>query len=88
MTEKPATHTAYALRRESPADPLRRERRDKGYWIEIGTAWIDSVGNEHHVFLDRSPLGGFTGHVYLCPIGVKPRQPEAQPERPARSDAS
>lgn len=86
MTEKPATHTAYALRRENPAEPLRRERRDKGYWIEIGNARIESAGNEHHIFLDRLPIGGFTGHVYLCLVGVKPPDPEAQPERPTGED--
>ena len=82
MIEKPATHTAYALRRENPAEPLRRERRVKGYWIEIGSARIESAGNEHHIFLDRLPIGGFTGHVYLCPVGVKPPDPEGEPDRP------
>jgi hypothetical protein len=82
MTEKPATHTAYALQRENPADPFRRGRRVKGYWIEIGSAWIDGASNEQHVFLNRLPTGGFTGHVYLCPVGVKPPDPEAQTERP------
>ena len=82
MTEKPATHTAYALGRENPDDPLKRAGRVKGYWIEVGIAWIESAGNEHRVFLNRLPTGGFTGHVYLCPVGVKPPEPEAQPERP------
>jgi hypothetical protein len=86
MAEKTATHIAYALRRENPAEPLRRERRVKGYWIEIGYAQIDSAGTVHHVFLDRMPIGGFTGHVYLSPVGVKPPEPEAQPERPSPED--
>jgi hypothetical protein len=87
MAEKPATHTAYAVRRESPAEPLRRERRAKGYLIEIGNAHIDSAGDEHHVFLDRLPIGGFNGHIYLWPIGVEPPNPEHQPERPFEEEA-
>lgn len=83
MTEKPPTHTAYALRRENPAEPLKRERRVKGYWIEIGHACIESDEDLHHLFLDRLPLGGFTGHVYLSPVGVKPPEPEPEPERPS-----
>jgi len=86
MTDKPATHTAYALRRENPAEPLRRERSVKGHWIEIGNARIESSGSEHHVFLDRLPIGGFTGHVYLCPVGLKPPEPEAQPGRPGAGE--
>jgi hypothetical protein len=82
MIEKPATHSAYALSRENPAEPLRRDRRVKGYWIEIGNAWIESAGNEHYIFLNRLPTGGFTGHVRLCPVGVRPPDPEAEPDRP------
>ena len=87
MTEKPATHTAYALRRENPAEPLKRERRVRGYWIEIGHARIEPGGSVHHLFLDRLPVGGFSGHVYLSPVGVKPPEPEPQPERPSGEDA-
>ncbi|HEY1757671.1 MAG TPA: hypothetical protein VGG72_20025 [Bryobacteraceae bacterium] len=82
MTEKPATHIAYALQRENPADPFRRERRVKAYWIEIGNCWIESAGAPHRIFLNRLPTGGFTGHLYLWPVGVIPPEPEAQPERP------
>jgi hypothetical protein len=87
MTEKPPTHTAYALRRENPAEPLKRERRVKGYWIEIGNARIETDGDVHHIFLDRMPIGGFTGHVYLSPVGTNPPDPEAQPERPGADGA-
>jgi hypothetical protein len=87
MIEKPATHTAYAVRRENPNDPLRRERRAKAYWMEVGSARIDTASNEHHVFLDRLPLGGFTGHIYLSPIGTKPPELETQPERPTGEDS-
>jgi hypothetical protein len=86
MTEKPPTHTAYALRRENPDDGLKREGRVKGYWIEIGNAWIES-GGAGHIFLDRLPTGGFNGHVNLLPVGVKPSEPEAGPERPFEEGA-
>ena len=86
MSEKPSTHTAYALRRENPAEPLKRERRSKGYWIEIGHASIESAGDVHHVVLDRLPIGGFTGHVYLSPVGIKPPDPETEPARPSGED--
>jgi hypothetical protein len=71
------THAAYALRRET---------RAKSRYIEIGTARIEKTGDVHHIFLDRLPIGGFTGHVFLSPIGVKPPDPESQPERPRESD--
>jgi hypothetical protein len=77
MTEKPPTHTAYALRRES---------RVRSRWIEIGNAHIENGGSVHQVFLDRLPTGGFTGHVYLSPVGVKPPEPEPQPRQPSGED--
>ena len=79
MTDKATpTHAAYALRRES---------RLKSRWIEIGHARIENSGtNIHHVLLDRLPIGGFTGKIYLSPIGEKPPDPEPQPERPADNE--
>jgi hypothetical protein len=73
MADKhPQTHDAYALRRES---------RLRSRWIEVGHASVDtSSATVHHVFLDRVPIGGFTGHIYLSPKGVKPPDPE--PHRP------
>ena len=79
MRKNSHTHNAYTLRRENPDDPFKRERRDKGYWIEIGYAWLESSGNQHRIFLDRLPTGGFTGHVVLWPVGVKPPDPETEP---------
>jgi hypothetical protein len=38
-----------------------------------------------HVFLDRTPIDGFSGHVYLSPVGMKPEVPKPQPERPMAS---
>jgi len=77
MTEKkPYTHTAYAKRREG---------KTAFRWIEIGMARIETDGTtSHHIYLDRLPLGGFSGHVYLSPVGVKPEVPEGQPERPGQ----
>jgi hypothetical protein len=68
---KESTHTAYALKREG---------RRHGRWLEIGTGRQDADG-VIHVFLDRTPLGGFNGYVYLAPIGSQP--PISEPERPA-----
>ncbi len=75
MTEqKPCTHIAYALRREG---------RRTGRWLEIGIARIESdSSNGHHVYLNRLPIGGFSGHVYLLPLGVKPDDPPPAPVRP------
>jgi len=73
--KQPPTHGAYALRRES---------RLRSRWIEIGHARIETVSNGvHHVFLDRLPVGGWTGHLTLSPIGKKPSDPEPEPERPS-----
>jgi hypothetical protein len=73
--KQPPTHSCYALRRES---------RHRSRFIEIGHARIETSPNGvHHIFLDRLPIGGFTGHISLSPIGVKLPDPEPQPERPA-----
>jgi len=72
--QHPPTHSAYALRKES---------RHRSRYIEIGHARVESTPNGiQHVFLDRLPLGGFTGHIFLSPIGVKLPEPEPHPERP------
>ena len=57
--QKPLTHSAFAMKREGRA----------GYrWLEVGMARIESDGaTGHHVYLDRMPIGGFTGHIYLSP---------------------
>jgi hypothetical protein len=77
MAEKPPTHTAHTLRKES---------RTRSRYIEIGHARIEKDGDVHHVFLDRLPIGGFTGHVFLSPKGATPPEPEPQPERPGESE--
>lgn len=71
MTDsKSPTHTAFALKREG---------KKYGRWLEIGTARQESTG-VIHLFLDRTPIGGFNGYVYLAPIGAQP--PQSEPERP------
>jgi hypothetical protein len=73
MTDSKApTHTAYALKREG---------KRYGKWLEIGNARQDSAG-VIHVYLDRTPIGGFNGYAYLAPIGAQPPLPE--PERPGQ----
>ena len=73
MADKKApTHTAYALKRES---------RSVFRWLEIGHARVDTVGQStQHLHLDRLPIGGFSGHVILVPLGETP--PDPQPQRP------
>jgi hypothetical protein len=66
--------------------------RTKGQWLECGEARIESGSVfGHHVYLNRMPIGGFTGHIYLLPIGVKPEddpspQPVRSADRPADDD--
>jgi hypothetical protein len=66
MVEKraPDTHTAFAARRIG-------KKAQHVKWVEIGTGRADS-GGIVHVFLDRLPIGGFTGYVRLSPSGAKP----------------
>ena len=80
MPKPVATHTAFVLKRET---------RTSWRWLEIGTANIevDSKNGTHHVDLDRLPVGGFGGHILLQPIGTKPPEPQAEPERPGAGDA-
>ena len=71
---KAPTHTAFAFKREG---------KKFGRWLEVGTARTETAGIIK-VFLDRTPIGGFTGAVLLSPIGVRPPQPE--PQRPGDGD--
>jgi hypothetical protein len=73
---KAPTHTAFAFKREG---------RKFGRWLEIGTARAEDDG-VIRVFLDRLPLGGFTGGVLLSPIGIVPALPEPPPRRPGEVD--
>ncbi|WP_263356147.1 hypothetical protein [Acidicapsa ligni] len=51
-------------------------------WLEIGNGRLDSDGI-FHGFLDRTPIGGFSGYVYFAPVGTTPAEPE--PERPGQA---
>lgn len=75
-TTKAPTHTAFALKREG---------KRYGKWLEIGTARQDTNG-VIHLFLDRTPIGGFNGYAYLAPIGAEPPVFEPEPQRPASED--
>jgi len=66
---KAPTHTAYGRQRIG---------RTHGQWLEIGTARLETTG-DINVILNRTILGGFSGHVYLAKIGGQPPVPE--PER-------
>ncbi len=71
--KKPLTHSAFAKKREG---------RTAFRWIEIGAARIESdAAGGHNVYVDRLPIGGFSGHIYLSPIGTNPLALE--PERPS-----
>jgi hypothetical protein len=51
----------------------------KGF-LRNGTARYDEHSGVAHVFLDRLPVGGFNGYLYLSPQGVEPPPPEPEPE--------
>jgi hypothetical protein len=69
---KAPTHTAFAFKREGPKF---------GRWLEIGVARAEQDGMIR-VFLDRLPIGGFSGGVLLSPLGTLPPVPEPPPSRP------
>jgi hypothetical protein len=73
INPKPFTHTAFALKREG-----RRPRQ--GRWVEIGSARRATDGGIA-VYLDRLPIG-FSGYVFLSPLGVTPPSPEPELQRP------
>jgi hypothetical protein len=72
---KPHTHTAFIFRREG-------KNRRFGRWLECGVGRLEKNG-AINVFLDRTPIGGFTGHIYLAAIGTQP--PVIEPERPGKT---
>ena len=74
---KRLTHIAWARKRES---------RTAFRWLEVGMARIECDGpGGHHIYVDRLPVGGFTGHIFLSPVGVKPPEFQNQPLRPGHS---
>lgn len=75
--KQPHTHTAYAFRRQG---------KKAGHLLEVGSGRIDRDRDIVHVFMDRQPIGGYTGYVVLSPHGVKPELPPVEPERPGDND--
>jgi hypothetical protein len=71
-SSKTPTHCAFAFKREG---------KKFGRWLEIGVARAEENGIIK-VFLDRLPIGGFTGGVMLTPIGTEPPIPQPPPRRP------
>lgn len=79
MSKPPKTHTAFVLKRET---------RTRFRWLEVGEAELqpDGGSGSHHVYLDRLPVGGFTGHIVLHPRGTRPPDPIPEPERPGEDE--
>jgi hypothetical protein len=77
MVEIPRTHTAWAIQQQR----VRRVAFMRA--LEVGQGRIDAEGV--HIFLDRMPLGGFSGYIKLLPNGVKPAT-AAIPQRPGEAD--
>jgi hypothetical protein len=76
--DKPRTHTAWAIQQQ------RVRRLVFTRTLEVGEGRIDADGA--HLFLDRLPLGGFSGYVKLLPKGVQPAPPPPSPSRPDEGD--
>jgi hypothetical protein len=71
---RPFTHTAFIFKREG-------KRPHQGRWLECGVARDEKDGTVN-VYLDRLPVGGFTGRVHLAKRGTTPGLPEPGPQRP------
>jgi hypothetical protein len=74
---KSHTHTAYAFQRTG---------KKHGRLLEVGSGRIDRDRDIAHVFMDRQPLGGYTGYVVLSPHGVKPSPSQMQPPHTSDGD--
>ncbi len=75
-SEEP-THNAFILKREG---------RRYGKYLHSGTGRLDKATGVFKGFIDRLPIGGFTGYIYFAPIGQEPPDPEAPPERPGQPE--
>lgn len=76
---KPFSHTAFIFKREG-------KRPNQGRWLECGVARAEDDGTIN-LYLDRLPVGGFSGKVHLARSGDIPANPEAQPLRPGEAEA-
>jgi hypothetical protein len=61
--KKPHTHTAWAYKRIG---------KKHGRVYDCGTGRIDRDRDIAHVYMDRTPIGGWTGYVVLLPHGTAP----------------
>ena len=68
MTDLPKdhTHVAYAFQRTG---------KKFGRLLEVGSGRIDADRNIAHVFMNRQPIGGYTGYVVLALPGTRPEPP-------------
>jgi hypothetical protein len=73
---KPFTHTCFIFKREG-------KRPNQGRWLECGVGRTEADG-KINVYIDRLPVGGFSGKIHMVKIGGQP--PVVEPERPARRD--
>lgn len=60
---------------------MGNSRRRPGRLLEWSVRRIDDNGKAH-VYLDRTPLTGFTGYLQLAPCGVQAQPPSEKPRRP------
>ena len=74
---KQPTHKAWAYRRTG---------RKSGKLLEVGTGRIDRENNQAHVYLDRTPLNGFSGYLLLSPADEPAPYLEPLPQRPGEDD--
>jgi hypothetical protein len=75
---RPFTHTAFIFKREG-------KRPNQGRWLECGVARDEKDGTVN-VYLDRLPVGGFSGRVHLAKRGTTPGLPEPAPQRPGQAE--
>jgi hypothetical protein len=90
--DKTRTHNAFALKRETRVSGrwldignARLEldlSRLPEHLVPYVPQLLQAVRVRGNVFLDRTPIGGFNGQVFLSPIGEKPTDPMPQPQRP------
>lgn len=76
--KKPLTHALWLQKRE--AGRFRE-------WLEVGKGRIeiDENGNASaDNFQSLVSIGGWNGYTRLLPIGIKPKDPEPKPQRPAQ----
>jgi hypothetical protein len=76
--QKPFTHTAFALKREGKRQQFRR-------WLDIGVGRQNPDGS-FTGYLDRTPIGGWTGYVHFAP--KEQGTPPLPAERPAQEPDS